>query len=183
MKTKKPNPKDALGMLKVPIGLYPNVARIETCRVFAQSAPEYGEFNWRNNPVRLSIYLDAIDRHLIALRAGQDIDPKSKLPHAAHINACTAIIMESSALGILIDDRYEKDVAADLLAAYTPAIYDASRRKVKPKPARTLDQVRAEVARYHAEVARRRSVVRGRRRPGARPVSRKVRTTGRRRSA
>jgi len=153
---RKANPKDVLGILKVPIGLYPNVARIETCRVFAQSAPEYGEYNWRNNPVRLSIYIDAIDRHTIALRAGQDIDPKSGLHHAAHINACTAIIMESRALGILIDDRFEKDAAADLLAAYTPAAYDARRRKVKPRPARTLDQVRAEAVRVRQALARRR---------------------------
>jgi hypothetical protein len=152
----KANPKDALGLMKVPVGLYPNTARIETCLVFADSAPEYGAFNWRNNPVRLSIYLDAIDRHTIALRAGQDVDPKSKRPHAAHINACTAIIMESRALGILIDDRFEKDVAADLLDAYTPAAYLASRRKVKPKPARTLDEVRAEVARVKAAIAKRR---------------------------
>jgi hypothetical protein len=154
------NPKDAFGLMKAPIGLYPNVARIETCFVFAQSAPDYGEFNWRNNPVRMSIYLDAIDRHTIALRAGQDTDPKSGRPHAAHINACTAIIMESRALGILIDDRFEKDVAADLLDAYTPPAYSAARGKVKPKPARTLDQVRAEVARFKAEVARRRKASR-----------------------
>jgi len=41
-KAKEKNPKDALGGMKVPIGLYPNVARIETCLVFAQSAAEFG---------------------------------------------------------------------------------------------------------------------------------------------
>ena len=153
----KANPKDALGRMKTPIGLYPNVARIRTCLVFAQSAPEYGEFNWRNNPVQLSVYLDAIDRHTVALRAGQDIDPKSGHPHAAHINACTAIIMESESLGILIDDRFEKDMAAELLDALTPPAYSTARRKVKPRPARTLDQVRADAERVRRALARKRA--------------------------
>lgn len=152
------NPKDGVGMMKVPIGLYPNRARIETCLVFAQSAPDYGEFNWRNNPVLMSIYLDAIDRHLISLRAGQDIDPKSGRPHVAHINASTAIIMEAKALGILIDDRYEKDTAAILLDELTPAAYDAARRKIKPRPARTLDQVRADIAKARASAKKMRKV-------------------------
>lgn len=156
MTAKKANPKDALGLMKAPIGLYPNVARIAASLVFAQSAPEYGEFNWLNNPVRLSIYLDAIDRHNIALRAGQDIDPKSGHPHEAHINACAAIISESRALGILIDDRFEKDLAAQMLDALTPKAYHATRRKVTPRPARTLDQVRAEAEKVRKALARRR---------------------------
>lgn len=166
-KIDRSNPKDALGLMKVPIGLYPNAARIATCLVFAQSAPEYGEYNWRNNPVRLSIYIDAIDRHTIALRAGQDIDPKSKQPHAAHINACTAIIIESRALGILIDDRFEKDVAAEMLDALTPKAYDASRRKVTPRPARTLDEVRRDAAKVRAAIARKRAAGKPKRKKAA----------------
>ena len=144
---KPQNPKDALGLMKAPIGLYPNAARILTSLVFAQSAPEYGEFNWRNNPVLLSVYLDAADRHLIALRAGEDCDPKSKLPHIAHINACTAIIIEAASLGMLVDDRFEKDTAADALNAFTPKAYDVARSKVKPKPAARLGDLPAAAAR------------------------------------
>ena len=139
---RRANPKDIVGVLKVPIGLYPNVARIETCLVFAQSAPIYGEYNWRNSSVRISVYLDAIDRHTIALRAGQDIDPHSGLAHAAHINACTAIIMEAKRLGALIDDRFEKDTSAALLDSLTPRGYEAAQRSIEPRPARTLRQLR-----------------------------------------
>jgi hypothetical protein len=142
-KAEMENPKNAIGRMKVPIGLYPNVARIETCLVFAQSAPIYGEYSWRNSPVRISVYLDAIDRHTIALRAGQDIDPLSGLSHAAHINACTAIIMESRRLGVLIDDRFEKDASAALLDSLTPPGYEAARRNIDPRPARTLEQLPA----------------------------------------
>lgn len=151
------NPKDRLGLLKAPIGYYPNIARIMAARVFANSAPEYGASNWRVKKVRMSIYLDAIDRHTIALRAGQDIDPKSGEPHEAHINACTAIIMEARAIGNLIDDRLELDPAVAVLDAMTAKSYGAKRRALKPTPARTLDQVRADAARTKAKRGRSRA--------------------------
>ena len=141
------NPKDRIGEMKAPVGYYPNSARIGASRVFANSAPEYGRSNWRTKKVRLSIYLDAIDRHSIALRAGQDIDPKSGLPHEDHINACAAIINEARAIGNLFDDRLELDPSARILDAITAAGHDAARRSLRPSPARTLDQVRAEEAR------------------------------------
>jgi hypothetical protein len=148
MKRDDTNPKDRLGSKKVPVGMmYPRIAQIETARVFAESAEIYGAYNWRRKKVRLSIYIDAIERHLISLVSGEDIDPKSGKLHAAHINACTAIIMEAKAIGNLIDDRYEKDPAAAALAAYTAGDYLNARRNTKPDPARTLDQVRSDASR------------------------------------
>lgn len=142
------NPKDRLGVKKVAVGtMYPNIARILGARVFTNSAPEYGAVNWRVKKVRMSIYIDAIERHMIAITAGEDIDPKSGDPHIAHVNACTAIIMEAAALGNLIDDRFERDPAAAVLASYTEGNYDRARRALKPCPARTLDEVRAADAR------------------------------------
>lgn len=139
---RKVNPKDAIARLKVPIGMYPNAARIEAALVFAQVASDYGAFNWRNVEVRLSTYLDAIDRHLVALRSGQDNDPESGRPHAAHINACTAILLEAQALRTLVDDRFENDPSAALLASLIPSEYHIARRRIKPRPARYLMQIR-----------------------------------------
>jgi len=142
------NPKDRLGVQKVAVGMYyPNIARIEGARVFSNSAPEYGAVNWRVKKVKLSVYIDAIERHMIAITAGEDIDAKSGLLHIAHVNACTAIIMEAKALGNLIDDRFERDPAAAVLASYTKGTYNRDRKRLKPCPARTLDQVRADEAR------------------------------------
>jgi hypothetical protein len=150
------NPKDRLGVKKVPVGMmYPSIARIETARVFADSAPIYGAVNWRVKKVKASVYIDAIERHMIGIIAGEDIDAKSGLPHLAHVNACTAILMEAKALGNLIDDRFERDPGAAALASYTDGSYDTSRRAIKPCPARTLDQVRAEDARKAAKRRRR----------------------------
>lgn len=164
------NPKDALGRMKVNIGLFPNIARIWGAMVFAQSAPDYGEFNYRGNAVSVSEYINAIERHAVQFRAGQDLDGKSKLPHVAHIIASAAIILEAAANGVLIDDRYEGDKSAELLDALTPTAYDKARAKTKPRPARTLDQVNAELLKQKAAMARiraKRAGKRGRRRKRA----------------
>lgn len=113
------NPKDRLGALKVPLRLNPGVAIIWMALVFEIGAWKYGEFNWRNKAVRLTVYSEAIDRHNLAMRAGEDVDPESGLPHAAHIMACGAIIIDAHACGQLKDDRFEKDMSAYLLNALT----------------------------------------------------------------
>lgn len=152
-KMKKPaeddgNPKDRLGVKKAPLGLLSGVAKIYFSLAFAEGARKYGEFNWRQKKVKRTVYLDAIERHLIALRAGEDIDPDSGLPHEAKIGACCALLLDAAAAGCLIDDRYEKDGAAVLLNALAAQSgYSAAAAEITRTPARTLDEVRAEAAR------------------------------------
>lgn len=138
------NPKDRLGALKVPLRLNPGVAIIYMALVFELGAWKYGEFNWRNKKVRLIIYSEAIDRHNLALRAGEDFDPESGLPHTAHIMACAAIIEDARACDSLIDDRFEKDMSAFVLNALTASNYHSAMLASTRTPARTLDQVRTE---------------------------------------
>lgn len=138
------NPKDRLGALKVPLRLLPGVHQIWTAMVFELGAYKYGEFNWRNKKVRINVYSEAIDRHNLALRAGEDLDPESSMPHTAHISACAAIIEDARAADALIDDRFEKDMTAHVLNALTAANYHSSMLAQLRTPARTLDQVRAE---------------------------------------
>ena len=61
------NPKDRLGIKKAPLFFIPNVARIFMGLAFVEGARKYGAFNWRKKKVRRSVYIEAIDRHLIAL--------------------------------------------------------------------------------------------------------------------
>lgn len=136
------NPKDRLGALKVPLHLNPGVALIWMALVFELGAWKYGEFNWRNKAVRLLVYSAAIDRHNMAMRAGEDLDPESGLPHAAHVMACGAIILDAHACGALIDDRFEKDMSATVLNALTASDYKAAVVTGKRTPARTLGEVR-----------------------------------------
>ena len=54
------NPKDRLGVLKVPLDLVPMAGVIYEALAFAEGAIKYGEFNWRNKAVRRRVYLAAI---------------------------------------------------------------------------------------------------------------------------
>lgn len=108
------NPKDAVGRKKDLISLVPAEGIRGISRAMRYGAYEakrtdgksgYGPFNWRTTPVRLSVYVDALLRHSLALADGQDLDPDSNLPHEDHIGANVCIIKDARKHGTLIDDR------------------------------------------------------------------------------
>ena len=110
------NPKDLLGIKKAPLHLVPSALGIWVSQIFKMSAIKYGPFNWREKKVKRSIYLDAIERHLIALKDGQDRDTESGQPHEAHIAANCAILLEARAIGNLVDDMtWKSGPGPDLL--------------------------------------------------------------------
>jgi hypothetical protein len=84
-------------------------------------ARKYGPFNWRQTPVSLLTYLDAIERHLMEVRDGRNEDPESRVTPVAHIGACCAIILDAMANGTLIDDRFAAGPASKLIVALTTA--------------------------------------------------------------
>ena len=102
---KSTNPKDAIGSSKLPLHLWPETATIMGCVGLLDGMLKYGRSNWRHSGVRVSIYLDAIRRHLGAYGEGEDYDQDSGAPHLAHALACLAIIVDADAHGKLMDDR------------------------------------------------------------------------------
>lgn len=113
------NPKDLIGLLKAPLRLVPPALAIWVSQVMKLGAKKYGPYNWRDKKVRQTVYLEAIERHLLALRDGEDLDPESGKPHEAHIAACCAIVLDARANDCLIDDRYithKRGAAARLLS-------------------------------------------------------------------
>lgn len=98
------NPKDLLGIRKPPLHLVAPALVLWVSKVFGYSAGKYGPYNWREKKVRLSIYLNAIERHLLAMKDGQETDEESGLPHAAHIGANIAVILDARATGNLLND-------------------------------------------------------------------------------
>lgn len=167
------NPKDSLGALKVPLGETCGVAEIWWALAQADGMYKYGEKNWRNKKVKMSVYTGAARRHLMAMIAGEDIDPKSKVPHSGHVMACMAIIEDARAAGCLIDDRREKDKAAEVLNALTSDSYDATTLSLTRTPARTLDEVRGGPADFSAFVAAIVAGQRARQEHGTKKVKRK----------
>lgn len=113
------NPKDILGLQKPPLRLLPAAGSLYTAMVMGLGAQKYGPYNWREHPVRLTVYLEAAQRHLLAVQDGQDTDMESGMPHAAHVAACMFIVLDALATGNLIDDRNEPGAAAELIAVLT----------------------------------------------------------------
>ena len=87
----------------------PPAAKEAIVRVLMLGAKKYGPYNWRNYPVKLSVYLDAAERHIEAIRRGNHIDEESGQPHAAHAAACLAIILDATHTGHLVNDLLSRD--------------------------------------------------------------------------
>jgi hypothetical protein len=99
------NPKDIEGRKKVPLGLLPAAGKIAGALACQYGAGKYGPYNWRDQAISYSVYLDAIERHLLALRDGEDAAPDSKVHHLGHIIAGAAIALDAIAVGKMKDDR------------------------------------------------------------------------------
>lgn len=92
------NPKTMLSLL-------PPYPLTQVARAFeAGVRAGYGRGNWAEGGT-FSDYDDAMTRHMMALRAGQDIDPKANVHHAALICSNAMIMMELQANGLMVDDR------------------------------------------------------------------------------
>ncbi len=115
------NPKDLCGMKKPPMTLIPTSSLFYLSRVMELGAKKYTPFNWRNpkTPVKLTVYLAAAWRHLLQILDGENNDPESNNPHAAHAMACFAIILDAQACGTLVDDRPLPGAASKVIAELT----------------------------------------------------------------
>lgn len=110
------NPKDRIGDTKPQMHLVPPAAVAQMAGVMKLGADKYGPYNWRENDVRLTVYISAAHRHLAALLDGEDFDGESGESHAAHAAACLAIVLDAWANENLIDDRPPPGAAPKVIA-------------------------------------------------------------------
>lgn len=82
-------------------------------------AKKYGSYNWRDNPVLVSVYLNAAMRHIMSYFDGEDLDPESGHLHPAHAMACMGIIIDANVTGNLVDDRPKKGKTAEMILTFT----------------------------------------------------------------
>ena len=113
------NPKDLIGITKPQLWLVPSSGTIHCAMAMKNGADKYGAYNWRDNPVRMSIYIDAAMRHLYQLLDGEDVAQDSGVHHAGHAMACMAIILDAIEHGNIIDDRPPKGPAAKTIERLT----------------------------------------------------------------
>lgn len=103
---KDTNPKDAVGIAKVPfLSVVPLRVIAEVALALFEGARKYGRHNYRPAGVRASVYMDAVGRHLAAWYEGEDIDPDSGLSHVTKAIAGLTVLRDSMMQGNWVDDR------------------------------------------------------------------------------
>lgn len=103
---KDTNPKDLIGSDKLPLNLVPGTTMAYLAIGHLEGHLKYGKSNWREAGVRMSIYLDALQRHLKKLDDGGEWeDPVTTVPHLANAITCLSIIIDAYENGKLTDDR------------------------------------------------------------------------------
>lgn len=115
------NPKDAIGDTKPDTSLVPSAGILLEAQAFMDGAKKYGPYNWRDNAVRMRVYLAAAQRHISQLLDGEDIDPISGVYHIGHARACLGILADAQFTGNLIDDRPTKGAAGDMIRRFGEA--------------------------------------------------------------
>ncbi len=105
MSDKPTNPKEAIGVLKLPLHLVSGVVKAYIAVAFHLGATKYGAWNFRPGGARASVYLSALGRHIDRWTEGDENDPVDGTPHLANALACIAIIIEAKEGGNLVDDR------------------------------------------------------------------------------
>ena len=107
-KIKQTNPKDAVGVKKVPFSTVPAPVIAEVGLALLEGARKYGRHNYRACGVRGSVYYDAAWRHLTSWYEGEDIDGDSGLNHVVKAIACLVVLRDSMLLENWVDDRPPK---------------------------------------------------------------------------
>lgn len=91
--------------------LLPPRPLIEIAEVLTQGAAEYGEYNWAKG-LKFSRLKAAMDRHMAAWWAGEDLDPKSGKSHLAHVGCSLLFMMDLQRRMPAMDDRPDGMVAS-----------------------------------------------------------------------
>jgi len=106
--SKDTNPKDAVGITKVPLSVVSAPVLMEIGLGMMEGARKYRRHNYRIAGVRASVYYDATMRHLMAWWEGENTDPDSGLSHVTKALACLSVLRDSMILENWKDDRPPK---------------------------------------------------------------------------
>lgn len=107
-KIKDSNPKDSVGIKKVPFSTVSAPVIAEIGLAMLEGARKYKRHNYRAIGVRASVYYDACLRHLTAWWEGEDLDPDSGLSHITKALACLVVLRDAMLLDKCSDDRPPK---------------------------------------------------------------------------
>lgn len=95
--------------------------------VMTYGGVDYAPENWREG-LSWKEVLGASSRHLTAIKRGEDLDPKTGLPHAAHLLCEAMFLVEFYVTGAGTDDRYKFEPGAiERLSEMRDAVQDKIR--------------------------------------------------------
>ena len=103
----KVNLKNAVGAKKPPLHPVPPIAFIALGLAMNDGKQKYELYNWRDSEATVSVFWDAMGRHMLAYLSGEDHAKDSKVHHLAHVMAGAAILLDAELHGKLIDDRHK----------------------------------------------------------------------------
>lgn len=102
------NPKDAAATTRLDLSLFPASAIAYGALGMTEGDLKYGGYNYREAGVLASIYYAALGRHMDKWFNGEDVDPKTLVPHLANAICCLAVLIDGIEQGNLNDDRPPK---------------------------------------------------------------------------
>lgn len=120
MKYPDGNPKTQFGIAKPDLWSIDPIALYVMGLAMLQGNLKYGLYNYFDDPVSVSTYANAAQRHLDLYKLGQDLASDTLVEHLGHIMACASILISAHYHGKLIDDRTKNiQMAEDLDKFFT----------------------------------------------------------------
>lgn len=108
MDKKESNPKDIIGVRKIPMHVLSMPVMAEMSLGMGDGGMKYGTHNYRVAGVRASVYFDATMRHLMAWWEGEDIDPDSGISHVSKAMSSLHVLRDAMMNEMWEDDRPPK---------------------------------------------------------------------------
>ena len=116
------NPKAQVGSQALPMSMCSPLFAAHVALGKLNGSLKYGLSNFVGTNVVMSIYLDAIQRHLDKIKMGEVVDEVDGVNHFGAIGANCDIILSAQAAGTLIDDRALCTGQLDAYKALTPMV-------------------------------------------------------------
>lgn len=136
--SKDTNPKDAVGIKKVPFSTVPAPVIAEIGLGMLEGARKYGRHNYRIAGIRYSVYYDAAMRHLTAWWEGQDTDPDSGLSHITKALASLVVLRDAMMNDKATDDRPPSSQNQNWVACFNAKAAEIIDRYPDPKQPYTI---------------------------------------------
>lgn len=105
MTIKPTNPKDLVGIKKIPQSCVSQAVMREVGVALMEGDLKYGRHNYREAGVRASIYYDATRRHIDDWWEGESIDTDSGLHNVTKAIAALTVLRDAMIQGKYTDDR------------------------------------------------------------------------------